>query len=193
MTVSFEWVSEILGQLQQSKTLLGIVLILIYGFATVMTMIGGEIRVILQERKIRKWEQQAEFEAQRIRSGWNEENSDEWTLTNETYHAAAPREQRKLNETWRDRVRQAAEPVMEETHVPQHNWNASDNQTTQWPTWTPQELATVGRHRYDETQVIDAVPVSPGQGYTPRQLRALVADTGQFSVIEAGELVGVGN
>jgi len=184
-----DWISSLLGNLQQSKGLLGVTLLLVYGLGTVFTMIGGEVRVSIARRRRRRWDEEAEYEAERIRHGWDEENSDEWSLTNETYHAAAPREQRVLNHQWRERVNRAYNsqewPQQRFTQVPQ---------TAQWPTWSPEELATPGRHRFDDTMVVDAMPVSPGQGYTPRQLRALVADTSQFEVIRIDdkELVGVG-
>lgn len=195
--MSFDWVSETLGQLQQSKGLLGVTLVLMYGLGTVVTMIGGEIKTWWLDRRADKREEAAEFEAERIRNGWSEENSDEWSLTNETYHAAAStREQRKLHQSWRERIREAAEPVMETAYESQYNWSVRNDQTQQWPTWTTEELAAPGRHRLDETMVIEAMPISPGQGYTPRQLRALVTQTGAFSIVQASEkkeLVGVGN
>lgn len=191
--MSFDWLSDMLGQLQQSKALLGVTLVLVYGVGTVFTMIGGEVRVAWRRRQERRHEEAAEFEANRIRSGWSEENSDEWNLTNETYHSVTPREQRTLTQSWRQRVRDAAEPVMEDTYVPQYDWDIRNTQTQQWPTWTEEERSRPGRHRLDETMVIDAMPVSPGQGYSPRQLRALVTQTGQFAVIEERELVGVGS
>ena len=183
-----EFLSNALGHMQESKGMLAVVLILTYGLGTVLTMIGGEVRVSWQERQYKKREEKAKADYDRISHGWNEENSDEWSLTNETYHAAG---QRSLFSDWRDRVARAAEPVMEE-YVPQRNWD--DHQTVAWPQWTAEELAEVGRHRFDDTMVVDAMPVSPGQGYTPRQLRALVAQTGAFSVVpsESRELVGSG-
>lgn len=186
------WISDALGAMQQDKALLAVTLVLVYGIGTVFTMIGGEVRESWRERRYRKWEADAEYEAERIRHGWDEENSDEWSLTNETYHAAAPRQQRTLSQQWRERVAQAAQPVME-TYVPQQNWSQYNQTTVQWPQWSEQDRAIVGRHRLDETLTIDAMPVSPGQGYTPRQLRALVGDTGAFSAIDLRELVGVGS
>lgn len=194
MRVSFDWVNETLGQLQQSKALLGAALVLVYGLGTVVTMIGGQIRDWWYNRREDKREAAAEFEANRIRTGWNGENSDEWTLTNEVYHASAPKQQRQLYQSWRERIREAAEPVME-SYEPRYDWDSRNDQTQQWPAWTEEELALPGRHRLDETMVIDAMPVSPGQSYTPRQLRALVTQTGAYSIVERNEkeLVGVGN
>jgi hypothetical protein len=89
-------------------------------------------------------------------------------------------------------VYEAAQPTMEK-YEPQWDWDQYNQPTQQWPTWTEEQKAIPGRHRLDETVVIDAMPVSPGQGYTPRQLRALVTQTGQFSVLTDRELVGVGS
>jgi len=186
------WIDNALTYLQQDRAMLVVVLVLTCLVSVVFTMLGGAIRESLALRRERRYDEQAEYEAERIRQGWNGENSDEWQLANETYHAATPREQRTLTDTWRQRVQEAAQPVMEK-YEPRRNWGQYNQPTQQWPTWTEQEMAIPGRHRLDETIVIDAMPVSPGQGYTPRQLRALVTQTGQFSVLTDRELVGVGS
>jgi len=184
------FLSDALGHMQESKGLLAVSLILVYGLGTVFTMIGGEVRASWEERQYQKRERKAQAEYDRISHGWNEENSDEWNLTNETYHAAG---QRSLFSDWRERVARAAEPVMEE-YVPARNWN--DTQTVSWPQWTPEQLQEPGRHRsVEDVQVVDAVPVSPGMGYTTRQLRALVERTGAYDIVfdESKELAGVGS
>lgn len=181
-----DWISPALGQLQQSKVLLGVTMILVFGLGIVLTMIGGEIRNMIHNRRVDRWEEEAELEAQRVREWCGEENSDEWDLTKDTYHGryASQKEQRTLTQEWRELVSQAAYRSGE--------WPQFNEQTVEWPAWTEEQRAIPGRHRYDDTQVVEAKPVSPGQSYTPQQLRALVTPTGAMPVVRPKELVGVG-
>lgn len=183
--------NDALTAVQESRPLLIAALVLVFGLGIIICMIVGLVRDWFVDRREERWEREAKEEYDRISHGWNEENSDEWSLTNETYHAAA--QQRTLFSDWRERVARAAEPVME-NYTPRQNF-MQEQATARWPEWTPEQLMQPGRHRFDNTVIIEAMPVSPGQGYTPRQLRALVEDTGAFSAvrIEPKELAGVGN
>jgi hypothetical protein len=199
-----DWISRMLGYLQQDKVLLGVVLILACLFSVVMTMLGGEIRISLARRRYRKEQQRAREEYENISYSpdWPEEDSDEFTLTRENYlrpqvpsypQPPIERPRRNLSEAWRERVREAAQPVMEMDY---HDWRQMNQQTSQWPTWSPEELAQPGRHRLDETQVVEAMPVSPaGRTWhcTPETLRALVTPTDAFEkYAPQRELIGVG-
>jgi hypothetical protein len=198
------WVPVVLGHLQESKGLLGVTLVLVYGLGTVFTMIGGEVRASLAERRYRREEKagQVEYENISYSPDWPEEDSDEFTLTRENYlrpqvpsypQPPIERPRRNLSEAWRERVREAAQPVMEMDY---HDWRQMNQQTSQWPTWSPEELAQPGRHRLDETQVVEAMPVSPaGRTWhcTPETLRALVTPTDAFEkYAPQRELIGVG-
>lgn len=184
-----DWIDSALTHLQQDKVMLGVVLILVYCIGTVITMIGGVVREGLAERRYRKRERVAEYETERIRHGWDEEDSDEWAAINEEYHEHQQRH-RALADTWRERLPRPAH--MTPAHVGVRFVPPVVPRAPQWPTWSTEELTLVGRHRYDPSMVLDAMPVSPGQSYTPAQLRALVTQTGQFPAVEVKELVGVG-
>jgi len=157
-----------------------------YGIGTVFTMIGGEVKTARAIRKRRKTRQQVarEYEEISYRNDWPEEDSDEFTLSRESYlNPTVPvAERRTLNESWRERVNAA--------YQPNHNWDLEPTQ--QWPQWTEAEKMVPGRHRFDETEVVDAIPISPGGAYTLAGLRALVTQTGEYKAVEPRELVGVG-
>src|SRR5678809_191027 len=98
-----------LSAIQQSKPLLITCLTLAIGFGVVAQMACHEVAEWWRDRRYARQEQDAQFEAERIRHGWDEEDSDEWTLTNETYHAQGLR---TVNERWRDRSHLAVVPLM---------------------------------------------------------------------------------
>jgi len=186
-----------LSAIQQSKPLLITCLTLAIGFGVVAQMACHEVAEWWRDRRYARQEEDAQFEAERIRHGWDEEDSDEWTLTNETYHAQGLR---TVNERWRDRIDRTVEAIR--PYSPQwvaprgYATQVALTQTVQWPTWTEEERALEGRHRLVDNPIPwEARPVSPAPAYyTRQQMRALIADTGQYQLVpDTGQhqLVGV--
>jgi len=186
--------TEFLGKIQQDQTLLFVSLIVMFALGAVTLAIWqtaaewiGGIRADMRERREARQDLRAQEDVERIRHAWLEENSDEWDLTNATYHAAGLR---TVSERWRDRL----DRTIEMTKPRSPEWVANDayqpfyeeaHQVRLWPEWLPEERAIVGRHRQEGNPELEARPVSPAPGYTERQLRALVTKTGAYELVAA--------